>query len=456
MATLARTVPLLLYAMACSAPGRGAPAQAQPITAFTNVTVIDGTDAAPAPGMTVVVEGRRIAVIAPTAAHTMPADARIIDGTGKFLIPGLIDAHIHLGTMPNRSREITEAILGNAFMGGVTTVRDMGGQMGTVRPLAARAAHDSVPWPRVLYSALMAGPGSWFEGARGAFMAEGRPIGTSPLVRLITDTTDIVAAIREAKAAGAHGIKVYNDVPLPTLSALAAEARRQDLRVWGHMAIAPVRPSEAIEAGIEVLSHADQLIAEMLPYARRGTPLDSARAARHRMFLMVSDTTPALRGLVSLMREREVFYDPTLFIMTPGPDSTGRVPEQAAALYRFATTMTRSAHRAGVPIITGTDALGGSTPNLHVELQLLTDTIGMSTAEVLRAATSVGARALGISDSLGTVEAGMVADVVLLDQDPLDDIANTQTVTGVMKGGVWYPRDAPMRPIPRARPPRRD
>ena len=95
--------------------------------------------------------------------------------------------------------------------------------------------------------------------------------------------------------------------------------------------------------------------------------------------------------------------------------------------------MTRRANRVGIPIVAGTDAIGGSAANLHAELQLLVDSAGLSPLEALRAATVNGARAIGLQDSLGTIAPGKIADLVVLRGDPSRDIRNTQTVTMVIK-----------------------
>lgn len=106
-------------------------------------------------------------------------------------------------------------------------------------------------------------------------------------------------------------------------------------------------------------------------------------------------------------------------------------------------------------VAAGTDAVGGSTPNLHVELQLLVDSVGLTPLEAIRSATQVNARALGISDSAGTIAPGMIADLVVLDADPSVDIANTITVSAVMKAGRLFRRERPLPTPPSARPPRR-
>jgi imidazolonepropionase-like amidohydrolase len=110
--------------------------------ALTNATVIDGTGTAAQPHMTVVVRGRRIESVFTDGTRHVPADARAIDLQGQYLIPGLIDSHVHLGTQP-RPAGVMEQVLRAVFMGGVTTVRDMGGSLATVRPRAMRSRADT-------------------------------------------------------------------------------------------------------------------------------------------------------------------------------------------------------------------------------------------------------------------------------------------------------------------------
>ena len=154
------------------------------------------------------------------------------------------------------------------------------------------------------------------------------------------------------------------------------------------------------------------------------------------------------------MKQRKVIFDPTLFIMRAAPDSTGRIDPVRGALFHSAAEFTRAAHRAGIEIDAGTDALGGSTPNIHVELQLLVDSVGMTPLEAIRAATLVSARAAGMADSIGTIEVGKLADLVVLAGDPSRDIASTMSVVGVMKSGNYHERSRPMTPPPGAGAPR--
>jgi imidazolonepropionase-like amidohydrolase len=225
--------------------------------------------------------------------------------------------------------------------------------------------------------------------------------------------------------------------------------------VWSHFFVDPAKPSEVITAGAEVVSHGDMFVAEVLDSAARHGPVATYRKARgiaYRDTGLVS--RPEVRRLISMMKERRVILDPTLFIMRAMPDSNGRVDPDRGRLFHSAVLFTRAAQRAGVDVSAGTDAIGGSTPNIHVELQLLVDSVGMTPLQAIRAATLVSARALGMADDVGTVERGKRADLVILAADPSVDIARTISVVGVMKAGRYYARERPMATPPGARTPR--
>jgi len=269
----------------------------------------------------------------------------------------------------------------------------------------------------------------------------------------VTAGSDMRRVIADARAAGATGIKLYNTVPPPLMSALAAEAHRQGLRVWSHLAVDPGRPGDVVRAGADVVSHADQFAGEVMPPPSADTAVEARRLARDSVLRVVSVDDARLRELAALMRRRGTMLDETLFIVAgAATDPAGRVNERYTRLFAFALAMVGRAHAAGVPIAAGTDAVGGSTPNLHAELQLLVRA-GLTPLQALRAATLNGALALGAQDSLGTVAAGKLADLVVLAADPARDIRNTQTVVAVVKGGVMRERTAPWRQGPHASPP---
>jgi imidazolonepropionase-like amidohydrolase len=422
------------------------------IIALTHVTLIDGTGRAPQADVDVVIREGRIADVFRAGTKPIPAGAEVTELRGRYVMPGMIDAHVHLGTQ-ERPAGVMAAILREAFMGGVTSVRDMGGSADIVTPLAVASRADSASLPRLFTGAIMAGPGGWFDGARGVLMAGSRAPGSAPMVRRVDAASDVRQVIGEAKAAGATGIKIYNATPPELMARLAAEAHRRGMRVWSHLAVDPGRPGDVLDAGVDVVSHADMFIGQVMPRMPPGATLEERRAVRHRTFLSTPLQSPALVRLLEQMHRQGTILDPTLFIMLPGRDSAGQVSPRASTLFHFAAGMTREAHRRGIPVASGTDAIGGSSPNLHVELQLLVDSAGFTPLEAITSATLVGARAVG-ADSLGTLEPGKVTDLVVLAGDPTADIANTQTVVAVMRAGRMHIRTAPMRIPPRARAPR--
>jgi len=360
---------------------------------------------------------------------------------------------VHFGTIP-RPPEVVRGLLEATLMGGVTTVRDMGGALHVVRPLAL-ASHDAASLsPRIYYSAIVAGPGGWFNGERGRRMAGGYAPGESPAVRRVGAGTDVRRVIAEARAAGVTGIKIYNTVPPALMAALAAEAHRQGLRVWSHFSVDPGRPSDVVAAGADVVSHADMLLGQVMPSPPADTAVEAQRLVRDSVVRVLSPDDPRLRELLALMRRRGTMLDETLFVVAgAATDSAGRPNPRYTALLVFAVQMVRRAHAAGVPLAAGTDAVGGSTPNLHAELQLLVGRAGLTPLEAIRAATLDGARALGAEDSLGTIATGKLADLVVLSADPSRDIRNTQAVVAVMKGGILRERARPWRTGPHASPP---
>lgn len=168
-----------------------------------------------------------------------------------------------------------------------------------------------------------------------------------------------------------------------------------------------------------------------------GPTLEAAEALRKRgLPVLYGDATRP-----SILKHAHLERAGTLVIAAPGAYHGRRIIEIARSVNRDIDIVARTHSE-------------GSTPNLHVELQLLVDSVGMSPLEAIRAATQVGARALGMSDSLGTLTPGKKADLVILNADPSLDIANTMSVLAVMKAGRLYERPRPMVPPPGARRPR--
>jgi CubicO group peptidase (beta-lactamase class C family)/imidazolonepropionase-like amidohydrolase len=416
-----------------------------PSTLLRDVTVIDGTTAPALPHMDLLLVDGRIAAIVPSGTLTLPNETRVVEIPGQYVIPGLIDAHVHLATFEREPR-VQDALLRAALLGGVTSVRDMGGNIDVLQEIAARTRSPAAALSRMFYSAVLSGPGTmWFTADRRQFFAGRYGVGRSPGVREVDATANVSEIIAAARRTGASGIKLYAGLPPAMLTALTAEAHRQRMPVWAHLDMAPGRPSDVLAAGVDAVSHANMFIGQVT--SRPSGSDSAARLARAAEYAATRPDSPAMKQLVSAMRSKGTGLDATLHVMMP-PAGTDGIGSTATARtpFAFAVSMTRAAHAAGVPILAGTDAIGRGTPNLHHELQLLVDRVGLTPQQAIHAATLGNARALGAADSLGSIAVGKVADLVVLERDPLSDIANTLSVTRVFRGGVEHRRTAPLVP----------
>ena len=414
---------LLLFA-----PSRAAIAQAPHDSVsrvvLAGVTLFDGTGTPVRPNQSLLIEGERIAAIFPTGSRALPAGAKVYDLTGRFLIPGLIDTHVHVATDPSGedSRARTERRLRGALLGGVTAVRDMAGDVRALGSLQRDALLGEIASPDIYCAALFAGP-EFFADPRTHDASRGLSAGRVPWMRAITDTTDIHQAVAEARGTGATAIKLYAALDGDIARRITTEAHAQGLLVWAHAALRPARPLEVVEAGVDAVSHAS-LVALAMDSTRRATALHASASAPPEL------DDPGLDTLFAAMVRRHTTFEPTLLVFADRP------PVQ-----RLAGAITKMAHRRGVTIIAGTDTLGAADgdslalPNLHRELELLVTLAGLTPAEALESGTRDAAAVLGAQQLRGTVEVGKLADLVVLRSDPLRDIRNTRSIQLVMKRG---------------------
>jgi len=428
-------------------------AHAQPISiAFTNVSVIDVLAGQTRTAQTVVVSGDTIAAVGPMDSVRVPPNARVIRGDGKYLIPGLQDAHVHL-----RQRELLPLFTAN----GVTSVRLMWG-FPVHREWKRDAEAGSLVGPRIYMA------GSIIDGPRPVW----------PDSTAVRNESEARQAVRDTKASGAQFVKVYSLLPRDPYLAIADEAARQNIPFVGHVPHS-VSAREASDAGQRSIEH---LTGISLAASRREDELrqrllkgenfsgefertvyesfDPVKAAslfaRFRQngtwqsptLVMLRNTAnrndpilaadPRLKYIPESVKGQWVTPPSDVRFRNPNPDEIAFVKRNIARQQELVGGM----NRAGVPIVAGTD-----TPNpfclpgfsLHDELTLLV-AAGLSPMQALQAATINVARLVGRDKELGALTAGRLADLVLLDADPTRDIQNTQRVNMVMMNGRLWDR----------------
>ena len=448
----------------CSNPGQSA-------LAITHVTVIDATGSPPQPDRTVLIVDQHIVTIAPSKSTGIARSAQTLDATGKFLIPGLTDMHVHLtgSGEPSGSRKFILPLL---LANGITTVRDMGGYLESLIPLREEIEKGKRLGPEIFF----AGP-----------YLDGNPPSFQPSL-VVTNSAEAAEDVRSLVARGVDFIKVQSILSREAYFAIADVCRRGHLTFVGHVPDR-VTAAEASDAGQKSIEHLTGVL--------RGCSSDEPRLMREQFRSGSKKATPAQSRARQLAWQRELLQTysdknaaelnakfvrnqtwqvPTLILLKtlayptpendPSNDSrTKYIPRKLlenwrAALLEDNKTATAQEFKlrrglmqksiqivgkmrsSGVPLMAGTDTgapflFPGSA--LHDELALLVQA-GLTPMQALQAATENSADFLGKLETRGTIEPGKVADLLLLDANPLDDIHNTQQIHDVIFHGKLLDR----------------
>lgn len=413
----------------------------EPALAITGGTIIDGTGPPPLQNGVVIVRGKRITYVGPKDKAVIPTDARQVDATGKWIIPGLIDMHVHLD----------EDLSPGAFvLFGVTSVRDVGSRLVTIQQLHSRAAKGEV-MPRIYWMGrnIDQGKPSWW----GAVAVKG--------------SGDVPALLDEMHRQGVDGVKLYVRSGPKVTQAVIKEAHRRGWPVTAHLE--DTRPIDAARFGIDNLEHVSTLFVGIRKKPKNGKP---GYAGGFAGVAEVDLNGPSVRNLIATMKRKHVAVTPTLtvstmpvegekaaadiykgwadipsgwstywktdywsFISTKGWTAKDyQTARQAAEKYKRLVGMLE---QSGVPIIAGTDTpapwvLPGA--GLVHELEMLVQS-GLSPMSALQAATGRAADVLRKSADVGSIRVGRAADLVMLGADPLKDIRNVRRVEAVYQGG---------------------
>ena len=449
----------------------GASLQAPPIqnpqpvpVAITHVTVIDATGAPARSDVTVVIVGDRITQLDPANRARVPKNARVVDATSKFLIPGLWDMHVHWA-----QKDYLPLFIAN----GVTSVRVMAGQ-----PLHQQWRKEieggTLLGPRMtIASTIVDGPKPWWPNSIA-----------------VSNSDEARQAVTTVKRDGADFVKVYWLLPREAYFAIADEAKKQGIPFAGHLPFA-VRAAEASDAGQKSIEHLEGFAeacstreGELLKATQdawveahsdpRG-PHPPTVAQMHGLMRMALETfspekaaalfarlkqnhtwvCPTLRLYEGLGRDpKSSKEDPRLKYLPPelrtrwfgnANAAAGRTAEDlelGKAVFKRTLEIVGMMRRGGIQFLAGTDVpvpYGFPGFTLHDELAILVQA-GFTPMEALQAATRNPARFLDKEAELGTIEKGKIADLVLLNANPLQDISNTQKIEAVVVAGKLIPR----------------
>jgi imidazolonepropionase-like amidohydrolase len=395
---------------------------------FTNVNVLTMASDRVANGQTVVVAGDRITAIGPSASTRPPEGAQIVEGRGKYLMPGLAEMHGHIPA-PGADKAFTDDVLFLYVANGVTTVRGMQGAPGQLELREATRRGDLVG--PTLY---LAGPA--FSG------------------NTVKSPEDAAARVRQQKAEGWDLLKVQTGLTVETYDAMAKTAKEVGIRFGGHVPAA-VGVTHALEMGQDSIDHidgyAEQLDGLTKPVDDKALQDLVARTKKAGAWIVPTLVVwETLRGPITLQSRtqlEELRYLPRAQVEAWTKAVDGRLqnpqfnPADAKQYIDNRMRILEALHRAGVGILLGSDAPQQfNVPgfSIHREMQRMTDA-GMSAYDVVKSGTASVGEYFKAQDSFGRVAVGQRADLILVDANPLDNVANMGRRSGVMVRGRWLP-----------------
>jgi imidazolonepropionase-like amidohydrolase len=458
-----RVVALCLVSISCLAQRQvkpEVPTEPPKLIAITNVTVVDVDSAVSVPNQTVLITDGKIVVVGNPNNTAVPKNALRISGRGKYLMPGLWDMHVHVAGISARP-EWGKRLLPVYLAYGITGVRDMGGDLAALKEWRRTAA--SIPGPEM----IVAGP--FLDASAEGFSSPNEVIA-------VKTAEEARAAVRKLKADGVNFIKIGSRLSRETFFAIADETGKLKMAFLGHVPDA-MSVDEASFSGMSSMEHLFGILLECSSKSaelrqRLKEAKDRAERAKIADEVEATFSEEVANELFRRFAKRSTFQVPTLVwtrnsstLDKADPNDPGLrfVPEELrkewtpANANKFGSANGRAYYarklkndlkivglmnKAGVPIMAGSDSLDPFVfpgESLHSELELLVSA-GLSPAEALRAATETPARFMGTERTAGAVKNGKVADLVLLEDDPLKDIRNTRKIAGVFSKGRYFSR----------------
>jgi len=420
-------------------------------------SVFDSTSGRMLEDRTIVVEGDRIRAIgSPELSLSIPGGAQRIDASGKYVIPGLIDAHVHLVHLADRSRVTGDEFLPLFLANGVTAVRSAGDAIVAEAGVANYAAAHPELCPRV----FLASP-----------LIDSEPPHHRDVGHAISDPAQVAGFVEDMAGWSVTTLKIYVGTPRSIGQEVIKEGHRRGMKVAGHLG--RYSAQDAVTDGIDCLEHIWSVFNYCIPEAVKEQP-------DHRANLDLAN--PQCQALVTALAESKVAVDPTLVVFRnmiylndleevhQSPDlahvpkrmlrywnqyrTKSNLPLETRALRRQEVRkyqeLTGMLHRRGVPILVGTDTPEPYVPpgfSLHQELEMLVES-GLTPAAAIQSATLQNARVLNQADHLGSIEVGKLADLVILTADPTADIRNTRKIELVIRSGRTCAPETVLKAVP--------
>lgn len=389
--------------------------------AITGALLIDGRGGPAVPDAVVVVRGERIVFTGARAAVDLPESAELVDARGMTLMPGLIDAHFHL----DGDVQLVHLFLQR----GVTSLRDPGAWIEAYDPV--RAQRTSIP------RLFLTGP--HLDWPPPAYPSD------SLLVR---DPAEARVAVERLAAQGASAIKVYFRLPLGMIDAVTSAAHARGLVTTAHLEL--VDAGDAVRAGLDGVEHVTSFGVALAPPReaeafRQAVIADNEarRQGRYALWSGIDVDSPRARAVLDLLVARGTFFTPTLGVYERRPGDAGSNEVEARGFSNMLAFVNR-AHHAGVRIVVGSHSVVPHAERglaYQREMELLRE-CGLEPMEIIQAATLHNARFFRAEDRLGSVEAGKLADLILVAGNPLQDLGAMRDVRRVMLNGVWVEVEA--------------
>ncbi|WP_296379551.1 amidohydrolase family protein [Winogradskyella sp.] len=401
--------------------------------AMHNLNVIDVNSKKILKDYSIVIHNDLIVNILPTKNFIENDSTHSINLKNTFVLPGLIDAHVHFATDPTEERrDNAEKVLKEMLLTGITSVRDMAGDTRALSGLSRNTLVGDIDGPNIYYSALMAGP-DFFADPRTIATAQGGISGKMPYMKAIDSTSNLTLEIAQARGTGAAGIKLYANLSSREINNIVKEAKNQGINVWAHAALMPTKPSDIITSGVISVSHVEMLLYEN--FDSRKETIDkwkiSENETKSNNYWDDEFNKLDFSQLYQLMIDNNVILDATMTVYEGYKQSL-----ENSWRYQLGKRITNQANQKGVLIAAGSDS--DQKTFVQYEMKLLVNECGFSPFEGIVAATKNSAMATGILETEGTIETGKKANLLLLNSDPTTDIENIDNVFMVIKNGKLY------------------